>query len=204
MYKKVTSTNTTVKPSSSDRQRQLLKREAKYMYTNTFIPPSTKDYTPIHLFTMLRRIRISAPIRTYATAPPPVKAYRTGPLPPKAPKPAPAPAYPEPTTEPPTEPVRDFLYREPLDPARGAAASLRVAREGVLDPRYKPASRRVIAIICAVPIFIVTSWVLFQRQFLGVEQKKHTGRGQSEDGEEAAAPAVEVVGQGVGVVDAAK
>ena len=152
---------------------------------------------------MLRRLRTSAPIRIYATAPPPAKPFRTSPLPPKAPKPAPAPIS-EPTTEPPTEPVRDFLYREPLDPARGAAASLRVAREGVLDPRYKPASRRVVAIICAVPIFIVTSWVLFQRQFLGVEQKKHTGRGQSEDGEEVTAPAVEVVGEGVGVVDAAK
>lgn len=153
---------------------------------------------------MLRRLRISAPIRTYATAPPPAKPFRTGPLPSKAPKPAPAPV-PESTIEPPEEPVRDFLYREPLDPARGAAASLRVAQEGVLDPRYKPASRRVIAIICAVPIFIVTSWVLFQREFLGVEQKKHTPRGQqSEDGEGAAAPAVEVVGEGVGVVDAAK
>ena len=168
------------------------------------IPPSTNIYTPTHLSTMLRRLRISAPIRTYATAPPPAKPFRTGPLPPKAPKPAPAPV-PESTTEPPEEPVRDFLYREPLDPARGAAASLRVAQEGVLDPRYKPASRRVIAIICAVPIFIVTSWVLFQREFLGVEQKKHTPRGQqSEDGEGAAAPAVEVVGEGVGVVDAAK
>jgi hypothetical protein len=61
----------------------------------------------------------------------------------------------------------------------------------------------VIAIICAVPIFIVTSWVLFQRQFLGVEQKKHTGRGKSEDGK-GAAPVVEVVGEGVGVVDAAR
>jgi hypothetical protein len=165
--------------------------------------PSISVYTPTNLFTMLRRLRIPAPVRTYATAPPPAKPFRTGPLPPKAPKPAPAPA-PESTTEPPVEPVRDFLYREPLDPARGAEASLRVAREGVLDPRYKPASRRVIAIICAVPIFLVTSWVLFQRQFLGVEQKKHTARAQSDDGEGAAASAVEVVGEGVEVVDAAK
>lgn len=149
---------------------------------------------------MLRRLRASAPIRTYAThpvAPPPVKPYKTGPLPPKAHKPDPAP---KPTTY--TPAPGDFLYSEPLDPARGAAASLRAAREGVLDPRYKPASRRVVAIICAVPIFIVTSYVLFQRQFMGVEQKKHTGRKQSEAGEGGAAPAVEVVGEGVGVVDA--
>lgn len=145
---------------------------------------------------MLRRLRPSASIRTYATqAPPPVKPFQTGPLPPKAPRPAPTP---QPTGEPPA-PLPSFLHREPLDPARGAAASLRFAREGVVDPRYKPAARRVIAIICAVPILIVTSWVLFQREFMGVEQKKHTARGeQSEE------PAVEVVGEGVGVVDAAK
>jgi hypothetical protein len=149
---------------------------------------------------MLRRLRTSAPVRTYATAPPPAKPFKTGPLPPKALKPAPVPKS---TTETPPV-VHPWLDREPLDPARGAAASLRVAREGVLDPRYKPASRRVVAIICAVPIFLVTSWVLFQRQFLGVEQKKHTGRGQSEDVEGAVTPAVEVVSEGVGVVDAAR
>jgi hypothetical protein len=146
---------------------------------------------------MLRRFRALAPIRSYATqTPPPIRPFQTGPLPPKGPKPTPTP---KPTTETST-PVRSFLDREPLDPARGVAASLRVVREGVLDPRYKPASRRVIAIICAVPIFIVTSWVLFQRQFLGVEQRKHTGRG--EQSEDVGAPAVEVVGEGVGVVDA--
>lgn len=38
-----------------------------------------------------------------------------------------------------------------------------------------------------------------------MEQKKHAARGQqSGDGEGAAAPAVEVVGEGVGIVDAAK
>jgi hypothetical protein len=148
---------------------------------------------------MLRRLRTSAPIRTYATqAPPPIKPYQTGPLPPKGPKPTPTPTSTT-TTSPPT-PAHSFLDREPLDPARGVAASLRVVREGVLDPRYKPASRRVIAIICAVPIFIVTSWVLFQRQFLGVEQRKHTGRGEQSD--DVGAPAVEVVGESVGVVDA--
>lgn len=137
---------------------------------------------------MLRRLRPSAAIRAYATqAPPPVKPYQTGPLPPKGYKPPPTP---ESTTSEPTPPtpIPSFLEREPLDPARGAAASLRVAREGVLDPRYKPAARRVVAIICALPVFIVMSWVLYQREFMGVEQKKHKPRGeQSEE------PAVEVV-----------
>ncbi|KAK6436795.1 hypothetical protein LTR95_007019 [Oleoguttula sp. CCFEE 5521] len=61
---------------------------------------------------------------------------------------------------------------EPLDPARGYAATMRVAREGVLDKRYRPAARRVTAIICAVPVLLVTSWVLYKRQFLGEEQKR--------------------------------
>lgn len=149
---------------------------------------------------MLRRLRPSASIRSYATqAPPPVKPYQTGSLPPKGYKPPPPPTA-EPTASTPTPtPARSFLEREPLDPARGAAASLRVAREGVLDPRYKPAARRVVAIICALPIAIVTTWVLYQREFMGVEQKKHTPRATPSE-----EPAVEVVGEGVGVVDAAK
>lgn len=148
---------------------------------------------------MLRRLRPSAAIRSYATqAPPPIKPYQPGPLPPKGYKPPPPTATEPTTSEPsPPTPVRSFLDREPLDPARGAAASLRVAREGVLDPRYKPAARRVVAIICALPIAIVTTWVLYQREFMGVEQKKHTPRGEKSE-----EPAVEVVGEGVGVLDA--
>lgn len=61
---------------------------------------------------------------------------------------------------------------EPKDPARGAAAMMRVVREGKLDDRYKPAARRITALICALPILIFTSYVLFQRRFMGVEQKK--------------------------------
>ncbi|OQO08688.1 hypothetical protein B0A48_06558 [Cryoendolithus antarcticus] len=65
----------------------------------------------------------------------------------------------------------DGTKPEPLDLARGYAATMRVAREGVLDRRYRPAARRVTAIICAVPVLLVTSWVLYKRQFLGEEQK---------------------------------
>jgi hypothetical protein len=56
----------------------------------------------------------------------------------------------------------------------------------------------VIAIICAVPIFLVTSWVLFQRQFMGVEQKKRHVGSQEREGAEVVAGengAVEVVGE---------
>lgn len=139
---------------------------------------------------MLRRLRLSAPMRTFAThtTPPPVKPYKSGPLPPPAPKTTPTPNL---NLTPEELKSNSWLNHppkpEPLDPARGVAASLRAAREGVLDPRYKPASRRVLAIICAVPIFLVTSWVLFQRQFLGVEQK--TREKKEENG-------VEVVGEG--------
>jgi hypothetical protein len=61
---------------------------------------------------------------------------------------------------------------EPLDPARGVAASQRVVREGVLDPRYRGAAVRYTAIIVALPILIYTSWILYERQILGVEQKR--------------------------------
>ena len=68
-------------------------------------------------------------------------------------------------------------------------------REGILDPRYKPASRRVTAIICALPVFLVTSWMLYQREVMGVEQKVHDVRKVQllGEGEESG---VEVVGQG--------
>lgn len=138
---------------------------------------------------MLRRFRPYANVRAYATTPPPAaKPYKSGPLPPPAPKPQPMPSL---NLTPEELKSSSWLSHPPkpeaLDPARGAEASLRAAREGVLDPRYKPASRRVLAIICAVPIFLVTSWVLFQRQFLGVEQKKREKK--EENG-------VEVVGEG--------
>lgn len=54
------------------------------------------------------------------------------------------------------------------------------------------------AIICAVPIFLVTSWVLFERTVLGVEQKRHIPREGKGEGE---GEGVDVVGEGVGVVD---
>lgn len=64
-------------------------------------------------------------------------------------------------------------------------------REGILDPRYRPASRRVTAIICALPVLLVTSWMLFERQVMGVEQKVHQVRlGKGEE------TGVEVVGEG--------
>ena len=61
--------------------------------------------------------------------------------------------------------------REPQDIERGRAATQRVLREGVLDLRYKPASRRVTALICALPIVIVVGIELYRRRFLGKEPK---------------------------------
>jgi len=103
--------------------------------------------------------RLPRLLRTYATAPPP---------PPRQYKPAPprAEAEPSPTLDSPKP------KHEPPDPARGQAAMIRYVTEGKLDPRYKPAARRVTAIICAVPILIYTSWLLHKRLVLGEEQKR--------------------------------
>lgn len=63
------------------------------------------------------------------------------------------------------------VTREPKNIARGIAATQRVLTEGVLDPRYRPAARRVTAIICALPIVFCLGYELFQRRFEGKEQK---------------------------------
>jgi len=139
---------------------------------------------PANLATILRRAHSTQP-------PPPPRPFKTGPPPPPAPKIALTPTPAEPTPPTPT-----WLESEPLDPARGRAASERVVREGILDPRYKPASRRVTAIICALPILLVTSWMLFERQVMGVEQKVHAVRGGPRplgQGEEETG--VEIVGE---------
>lgn len=58
------------------------------------------------------------------------------------------------------------------DYVAGQEAAIRAAQEGKSEPRYKSAERRILAIIVATPIFLVTSYFLYQRQFKGVEQKK--------------------------------
>lgn len=137
---------------------------------------------PSNLTTILRRAHSTQP-------PPPPRPYKPGAPPPPAPKPAPTPTPAKTTTT--TPPAENWFESEPLDPARGRAASERVVREGILDPRYRPASRRVTAIICALPVLLVTSWMLFERQFMGVEQKVHQVRlGKGEE------TGVEVVGEG--------
>jgi hypothetical protein len=138
-----------------------------------------------NLTTILRRAHSTHP------APPPPRPFKPGPPPPPAPKTAPTSTV----TSEPTPPTENWFEPEPLDPARGRAASERVVREGILDPRYKPASRRVTAIIVALPILLVTSWMLFERQFMGVEQKVHDVRKvqQLGRGEETG---LEVVGEG--------
>jgi hypothetical protein len=40
---------------------------------------------------------------------------------------------------------------------------LRADYDGKLDPKYKPAARRVIAIIVSIPIVVVFGWELWQR-----------------------------------------
>jgi len=50
-------------------------------------------------------------------------------------------------------------------------AAQRYVREGILDPRYRPAARRVTAIICALPLALYLTYELFERRFMGKEQK---------------------------------
>ena len=57
------------------------------------------------------------------------------------------------------------------DPARGLEASMRVARGGKLDARYRGASRSVLAVIVAVPFAIVLGYELYQRRFADKQQK---------------------------------
>lgn len=64
------------------------------------------------------------------------------------------------------------VYLGAHDPARGAEATRRVVREGLLDPRYKAAATRVTALICATPILLYLTWELYQRRFQGKERKR--------------------------------
>lgn len=63
------------------------------------------------------------------------------------------------------------LIEGPQDQARGFEAARKVVRDGVLDPRYKNASRYYTRIIVALPIVIYTTYELYRRRFLGVGQK---------------------------------
>jgi hypothetical protein len=49
-----------------------------------------------------------------------------------------------------------------------------------LPSKYKPAERKVRAVIIALPVAIVTSWVLYERLFLGQEQKVLVPRPESQ------------------------
>ncbi|KAK0871563.1 hypothetical protein LTS02_001902 [Friedmanniomyces endolithicus] len=111
---------------------------------------------------------------TKPSPPPEPRAY-------KPPSPSQTPKEPLETPDPPkqslirrlfsTRNVQPLPDAEPKDIARGVEASQRVVRDGFLDPRYRPAARRVTAIICALPLAICLSYVLFERRFMGKEQK---------------------------------
>jgi len=47
--------------------------------------------------------------------------------------------------------------------APGVEASRRVVKEGSLPEKYRPAARKITLALVALPIAIVTSWVLYQR-----------------------------------------
>ncbi|KAI6841195.1 hypothetical protein KC340_g9001 [Hortaea werneckii] len=76
----------------------------------------------------------------------------------------------EPVPEPQSNPSPP--KQQPSDTAaRALEASRRYITEGFKDPRYRSAARRVTAIICALPLALYLSYELFQRRFMGKEQK---------------------------------
>ena len=60
---------------------------------------------------------------------------------------------------------------EAPDPARGIEASKQVVREGQLHPRYKAAAKSYTRIVVLSPLIIWLSYELYQRRFMGKEQK---------------------------------
>lgn len=76
------------------------------------------------------------------------------------------------TVEPPiAQPAPKDARFGPRDLERGRQASLKAAQTGKLDARYKPAARRVLAIIVSLPVVIVLGYELFQRRFGDKQQK---------------------------------
>ncbi|KAK4507664.1 hypothetical protein PRZ48_001399 [Zasmidium cellare] len=131
---------------------------------------------------------------TYATSQKPPAATTTTSAPPKPQKyVAPEerisrhPKFPEPEPNPPPKPTV-FTYLWPFgrpkpqekveqiyfgqkNPARGAQAAADVVKTGILDPRYRSVAKRYTWAIAAAPVAIYLSYELFQRLFMGKEQK---------------------------------
>ena len=83
------------------------------------------------------------------------------------------------------DPPAESIKNEPSDIARGWQATQRVVREGVLDPRYKQASRKITAIIVGLPLVIVLGIELYRRRFMGKEAKGFSGKQSGTEGESA-------------------
>jgi hypothetical protein len=64
------------------------------------------------------------------------------------------------------------LIEGPRNPERGLEAAKNVVRSGKLDERYRRAAWQYTKIICLLPLVIYLSWELYQRRFLGKEQKR--------------------------------
>ena len=70
----------------------------------------------------------------------------------------------------------------PRDLARGLEASQRVVRDGVLDPRYRSAARKVGAIIIALPFVFFLGYELAMRRFAGKQVRRREYVGMEVDG----------------------
>ncbi|KAF2109272.1 hypothetical protein BDV96DRAFT_652119 [Lophiotrema nucula] len=91
--------------------------------------------------------------------------------------PQPAQPHPRPSAYP--TPKLPIIPPHSSTPPRPATAAFnaqveanKVAYTGKLDPKYRPAARRVTAIMVGIPVVLVTSWELYQRFFMGKDVQR--------------------------------
>lgn len=76
---------------------------------------------------------------------------------------------PEPQRPTPTQPE---AVPEPRDPARGLAATTRFVKEGIIDPRYKAASRRWVLVLTSLVLAIGLTPEVWRRTIKGEKRKE--------------------------------
>ncbi|OWP02485.1 hypothetical protein B2J93_61 [Marssonina coronariae] len=115
--------------------------------------------------------------RKDAPSPTPTRTTASSPRPPVGPPPPPARPIPPAAPKPPPTPradvpmaARDSAVVSGISTRTGARPNTAGSQQ--LPKNYKPVARRVTAAIVALPIALVTGYVLFQRLVLGQEKKK--------------------------------
>ena len=94
----------------------------------------------------------------------------------------------------PTKPQPKAVEPEPRDPARGLAATTRFVKEGIIDPRYKAASRRWVVGITSLVLAIGLTPEVWRRTIRGEKRREMPGPKK----EEGAGGKMEGAGEGEG------